>query len=81
MTADPVATQESLQGGASRPVAPSDVVPEDIHANGHDLSVEEHYRIARMSREEVGERYLVPDVDEFVARVKVAIRFWDGVDL
>ena len=81
MTEATVTTQESLQGGEGRPAAPPDVVPEDIHANGHDLSVEEHYWIARMSREEVGERYLVPDVDEFIARVKAAIRFWDGVEL
>jgi hypothetical protein len=34
-----------------------------------------------MTREEVRRRYVVRHVDEFIARVKAAIRYWDGVEL
>ena len=64
-----------------RPPATTENVPADISANGRDLSVEEHYRIARMSRGEVARGYLVPDVDKFIADVKAAIKYWDGVDV
>jgi hypothetical protein len=77
---------EALQEGASPPATPGpfdpdgdDHPPKDIAANGHDLSVDEHYEIARMTREEVRRRYVVRHVDEFIARVKAAIRYWDGV--
>jgi hypothetical protein len=60
--------------GADRP-------PNDLTVNGRDLSVEEHYRIAAMSRREVLEHYAVRNAGVFMARVRAAIRYWDGVDL
>ena len=84
----PVADTERLHGGESGPATPrpfdpdgDDHPPKDIAANGHDLSVDEHYEIARMTREEVRRRYVVRHVDKFIARVKAAIRYWDGVAL
>jgi len=58
-----------------------DTFPKEIRANGHELSIEEHYRIARMPIGAVRRRYAVRNAEQFVADVKAAIRFWDGVDL
>ena len=63
------------------PRVPQGPFPQDIVANGRELSVEELHRIARMAPEEVERRYVVPDVAEFIARVKGLILFWDGVAL
>lgn len=71
---------QPLQGVESPPATPENLFPKDIAANCHDLSVDEHYRIARMPLEEVKRRYIVRNVPRFVARVKAAIRFWDGVE-
>ena len=79
MTHAPV-TQPSKEG-ASPPATRENLFPADIIANGHDLSVEEHYRIARIPIGQVAERYVVKDAEAFVARVKAAILFWDGVAL
>ena len=76
-----VPVTQPLQEGASPPATPEDLFPKDIVANCHELSVGEHYRIARMTREEVARHYAVRHVDEFIARVKAAIRHWDGVEL
>ena len=70
-----------LQEGASPPATPDDLFPKDIQVNGRVLSIEGHYRIARMCVGEIRRRYAVKDPAEFQARVKAAIRFWDGVDL
>ena len=79
MTDAPVT--QPLQEGASPPATAKDLFPADIIANGHDLSVEEHYRIARIPIGQIAERYVVRDAEAFVARVKAAILFWDGVAL
>ena len=72
---------QPLQGHEGGPATSSDLFPKEIRANGHALSVEEHYRIARMPIGAVRRRYAVRDAEQFVADVKAAIRFWDGVDL
>jgi len=74
-------TAQPLQGRDGGPATSSDPFPKDIRANGHPLSVEEHYRIARMPIGGVRQRYVIKDAEEFVTRVKAAIRFWDGVDV
>jgi len=76
-----VSTAQPLQGRDHGPATSSDLFPKDIRANGHALSVEEHYRIARMPIGTVRRRYVVRNAEEFVARVKAAIRFWDGVEV
>ena len=76
------------QEGASPPATPGpfdpagdDKPPADIAANNHDLSVDEHYEIARMRHEEVRRRYVVGNVDGFLARAKAAIKYGDGVEV
>ena len=86
MTDAPVATpsQEGVSPSATpRPFDPvgDDKPLADIAANNHDLSVDEHYEIARMRREEVRRRYVVGNVDGFIARAKAAIKYWDGVEV
>ena len=75
------AKRTSSQDGRRRPATSAGPIPDDVHANGHDLSVAEHYRVARMCRSTVARTYLVRDVDKFIAQVKRAIFFWDGVRL
>ena len=74
-------TTQRLQGRETGPATPMDTFPKEIRANGHELSIEEHYRIARMPIGAVRRRYAVRNAEQFVADVKAAIRFWDGVEL
>ena len=70
-----------LQEGGDLPATSDGLLPADIKVNGRDLPIAEHYRILQMSRGEVAKQYVVADVDAFIARVRAAIRFWDGVEL
>ena len=72
---------QRLQGRETGPATPMDTFPKEIRTNGHELSIEEHYRIARMPIGVVRRRYAVRNAEQFVADVKAAIRFWDGVKL
>ena len=74
-------TTQRLQGRETGPATPMDTFPKEIRANGHELSIEEHYRIARIPIGAVRRRYAVRNTEQFVADVKAAVRFWDGVDL
>ena len=70
-----------VAGTLPRELESKDEAPPDIRVNGRDLSVEEHYQVVEMEPGEIAERYGVKDPQEFVARVKAAIRYWDGVEV
>ena len=70
-----------ISGKLPHELASQAEAPPDIRVNGHDLSVEEHYQVVEMEPGEIVARYGVKDPVEFVARVKAAIRYWDGVEV